>query len=89
MNLILIATALSSFNFTGFNATFVLYLTETLHYKGDEAFLLMGVVGTLIYGFPLLSGKLTDHYLNPLCGVVVGSLLQIFGMLFLIFGTKS
>lgn len=67
------------FSFYGMRALLILYMTNVLLYKDDEANLMYGAYNALVYTMPLFGGLLADRVLGFRKSIVLGGVLMAIG----------
>lgn len=71
------------FSFYGMRALLILYMTNVLTYKDEEANLMYGAYNALVYTMPLFGGIIADRLLGFRKSIVLGGLLMAVGHLVL------
>ena len=67
------------FSYYGMRALLVLYLTKSVGFSDNQAFLLYGAYTTLVYITPVAGGYLADHYIGAKRAVAFGGCLIALG----------
>ena len=67
------------FSYYGMRALLVLYLTKSVGFSDNQAFLLYGAYTTLVYITPVAGGYLADHYIGAKRAVAFGGSLIALG----------